>query len=164
MGLKKNRLSEGIREGDELRREAVDTGQKLFGEGKEIKALLEGIDTSMDEDDLNAVQRAERGYGEDFNGSFKAEVDSRAAEVHRIEAESLENTQDELVKVNEALGRFSEMEGVTDIGRRHAADAGSHLEVSAADYEGMMDQAQAILESTEREVADLKNSLDGIFG
>ena len=44
MGSKKSGILEKIKEGDQIGREAIESGEQLEGDGSEIKSLLDGID------------------------------------------------------------------------------------------------------------------------
>lgn len=81
MGSKKSGILEKIKEGDQIGREAIESGEQLEGDGSEIKSLLDGIDTSMDEDDLSAVRSAESGYSSDFKSAFKENVETKEADM-----------------------------------------------------------------------------------
>ena len=81
MGSRKTSLIERIKEGEKIGEEAIEAGEQLEGDGSEIKSLLDGIDTSMDEDDTAAVQDAESGYSRDFQSAFQEEVETRTVEM-----------------------------------------------------------------------------------
>ena len=85
MGSKKSGILEKIKEGDQIGREAVEVGEQLEGDGSEIKSLLDGIDTSMDEDDISAVKSAESGYDSSIKSAFKEDVESKEVNMEGIE-------------------------------------------------------------------------------
>ncbi len=164
MGSKKSGILEKIKEGDQIGRKAVESGEQLEGDGSEIKALLDSIDTTMDEDDLSAVQGAESGYSSDFKSAFKEDVETREEEMERIEGEASDSASEELEKVNDASDKFREMSGVTDIGRSNAEGAADKMRSSATEYEEFVSEATSIVEDTKSDVDSLKSSIESIFG
>ena len=164
MGRKKSNLLEKIKEGDQLGKEAIEAGEQLEGDGSEIKALLDGIDTSMDEDDLSAVRSAESGYSSDFQSSFRETVDAKAEEMKQMETDAIGESQSELGKVTDATEAFREMSGITDVGRKNAEGAADSMRESASEYEEYIDEANSIIDDTQSDVDSLRNSIDGIFG
>lgn len=164
MGSKKIRIAEGIREGDQRGREAIEAGEQLEGDGSEIKSLLDGIDTSMDEDDVEAVRSAESGYDSDFKSAFKAEVDTKADEMKNIETKAINESEGELAKVSDAAGKFHDMSAITDVGRSNAEGAADRMRNSASEYEEYMDEAYKIIEDAQRDVDALRASIESIFG
>lgn len=164
MGSKKSGILEKIKEGDQIGREAIESGEHLEGDGSEIKSLLDGIDTSMDEDDLTAVQSAESGYSADFQSAFKEDVETKETEMEGIEGEASDSASEELEKVNDAFDKFEKMSSVTDVGSSHAESAADKMRSSATEYEDFVSEAASIVEETKGEVASLKNSIESIFG
>lgn len=164
MGSKKSGILEKIKEGDQIGREAIEAGEQLEGDGSEIKAILDGIDSSMDEDDLAAVQNAESGYSSDFKAAFKEDVETKEADMEGIEGEASDSASEELEKVNDAADAFKEMSGVTDVGRSNADSAADSMRGSAAEYEEFVSEATSIIEDTKGDVESLRNSIDSIFG
>ena len=164
MGKKKNGILEKIKEGDRLGREALESGEQLEGDGSEIKALLDGIDTSMDEDDLAAVKSAEAGYSADFKATFQENVGTKASHMKSIEGEASDSAGEELDKVNDAADKFEEMSRITEIGRNRAEGTADKMKSSAAEYADFVSEAISIVEDTKEDVASLKSSIDSIFG
>ena len=164
MGSKKSGILEKIKEGDQIGREAIESGEQLEGDGSEIKSLLDGIDTSMDEDDLSAVKSAESGYSSDFKSAFKESVETKEAEMEGIEGEASDSASGELEKVNDAADKFKEMSGVTDVGRNNAEGTADKMRSSATEYEDFVSEATSIVEDTKGDVASLKSSIENIFG
>lgn len=164
MGSKKSGILEKIKEGDQIGKEAVESGEQLEGDGSEIKAILDGIDTSMDEDDCAAVEGAESGYSSDFKSAFKEDVEIKEAEMEGIEIEASDSASEELEKVSDAADKFREMSGITDVGRNNAESAGDKMRNSATEYEDFMAEATSVLEDTKSDVASLKSSIESIFG
>ncbi len=164
MGSKKSGILEKIKEGDQVGREAIEAGEQLEGDGSEIKSILDGIDTSMDEDDVSAVQSAESGYDSDFKAAFREGVETKEAEMEGIEGEATDSATEELGKVNDAAEKFREMSGVTDVGRSNAEGAADRMRSSAAEYEDFVSEATSIVEDTKSDVASLKSSIESIFG
>lgn len=111
MGSKKSGILEKIKEGDQIGREAIESGEQLEGDGSEIKSLLDGIDTSMDEDDLSAVRSAESGYSSDFKSAFKENVETKEADMEGVEGEASDSASGELEKVNDAADKFKSDDG-----------------------------------------------------
>lgn len=164
MGSKKSGILEKIKEGDQIGKEAIEAGEKLEGDGSEIKSLLDGIDTSMDEDDLSAVQSAESGYSADFKTAFQEEVETKEGEMEGIEGEASDSASEELEKVNDATDKFAEMASVTDVGRGNAEGAADRMRSSAAEYEEYVSEATSIVDETKSDVSALKGSIESIFG
>ena len=77
MGNKKRGIIDTIMEGDKIGKEAVESGEKLEKDGSEIKSILKGIDTSMDEDDLAAVESTETAYSSEFKSAFKENTEMK---------------------------------------------------------------------------------------
>lgn len=164
MGSKKRTLIDRIKEGEDVGREAVEAGEQLEGDGSEIKSLLSGIDTSLDEDDLAAVQSAESGYSSDFKAAFREGVDTKAADLTAIETEAMNESQTEMGKVTDAASAFREMAGVTDVGRRNAEGAADAMRDSANEYQEYIDEANTIVDDTQGAVDSLRGAIDSLFG
>ena len=164
MGSKKRGLLEKIKEGSDVGAEAIAAGEKLEGDGTEIKALLDGIDTSLDDDDLSAVQDAETSYGGDFNNAFREDVESKSVEMKSIESDAISESGVELDKVEDAADKFREMASVTDVGRGNADAGADQMKSSAREYEDYINQANDIIQDTESEVSSLENAISDIFG
>lgn len=164
MGSKKRKLVDRIKEGEEMGREAVEVGEQLEGDGSEIKSLLSGIDTSLDEDDLAAVRSAESGYSSDFKAEFREGVDTKAADMTAIETEIMDESRIEMDKVTDAVSAFREMAGVTDVGRRNAEGAADVMRESASEYQDYVDKANTVIDDTKGAVDSLRGAIDSIFG
>lgn len=164
MGSKKRGILDKIKEGDQIGRNAIEAGEQLEGDGTEIKSLLQGIDTSMDEDDLAAVEQAESGYSADFNSAFKEDVETQEEKMEEVESEASDSSGKELEKVNDATDAFKEMSGITDVGKNNAEGAADSMKKSASEYEDFISEATSIIEETKDDVASLKSSIESIFG
>lgn len=164
MGSKKKGILDRIKEGEEVGGEAIDYGETLEGDGKEIKALLDSIDTSIDEDDLRAVKTAEAGYDSAFQNEFKERVDPNERKAENIEKNSIEESSQERVKVSDAARRFQEAARITDVGRQNAEDGSDAMTDSVREYESYISEAEKITRKTREEVESLRTSIDGIFG
>lgn len=164
MGTKKKGIIDRIKEGDQVGKEGIEAGELLECDGREIKSLLDAIDTSMDEDDIAAVQKAESGYEVDTKNAFKEEVESKKDVMEGIESEVADTSTEELEKVNDATDKFEEMSGITDIGRSNAEGAADSMRDSAAEYEDFVTEANSIIEDTRSAVESLGNSIENIFG
>jgi len=164
MGSKKRGILDRIREGEEAGKEAVDYGETLEGDGSEIKALLDSIDTSIDEDDLRSVRTAEFGYGSAFKGEFREKLDAKEAEMENLEGKAGNEASREREKVNDAAGKFREMAGVSDVGRQNAEGGADTMGDSVREYEDYISRTEEITRETRREVASLRSTVDGIFG
>ena len=164
MGSKKSGILEKIKEGDQIGRKAIEVGEKLEGDGREIKSLLNGIDTSMDEDDASAVKAADHKYDTSTKAAFKEDVETKESEMEGIENEASDSANEELEKVNDAEDKFKEMTRITDVGRSNAEGAADKMRSSAAEYEKNISDAISIVKDTKSDVASLKNSIESIFG
>lgn len=164
MGSKKSNLLEKIKEGDQIGKEAIEVGEQLEGDGSEIKSLLDGIDTSMDEDDVSAVQSAEYGYSSDFQSTFREEVDTKTEEMKGLETDATSESESELDKVTDAADKFQEMSGITDVGGRNAEGAADSMSNSAREYEEYINEANSIIDDTQNDVDSLRSTIDDIFG
>lgn len=164
MGSKKSNILDRVKEGDQIGREAVEAGEQLEGDGSEIKSLLSGIDTSLDEDDLAAVQNAESGYSSDFKAAFRDGVDTKAADMKAIETDAMNESQNEMGKVNDAADAFREMASVTDVGRRNAEGAADAMRESANEYQEYINEANTIVDDVQGAVDSLRGAIDSIFG
>lgn len=164
MGRVKSGILEKIKETSEVGKEGIEAGEKLEGDGSEIKSLMNGIDTSMDEDDVSGVQQAESGYSADFKAAFKENVDTKEADMERLGTEASDTSSEELDKVNDAASKFDEMAGVTDVGRSNAEGAADQMRNSAREYEDFISEATSIVEDTKGDIANLRSSVESIFG
>lgn len=164
MGTKKKGIIDRIKEGDQIGKEGIEAGEQLECDGREIKSLLDAIDTSMDEDDIAAVQKAESGYDVDTKTAFEEEVESKKDVMEDIESEVADTSVEELNKVNDATDKFEEMSGITDIGRSNAEGAADSMRDSAAEYEDFVAEANSIIEDTRSAMESLGTSIENIFG
>lgn len=164
MGSKKSGFLEKIKEGDQIGKEAIDTGGNMEREGDQIKAILDSIDTSMDTEDATAVESAETGYSSDFQNAFAEEVDTKVEDMSDVETEAISESQSELEKVNDAADKLREAGGISDIGRENADSAVDRMSSSAAEYQEYIDEANSVLEDTQSETENLKSSIENIFG
>ncbi len=164
MGSRKSGIFDKIEGGGQVGKEAIQEGERLEGEGNEVKSLLDSIDTSMDEDDVSALQDAEGGYSSDFQTAFQEEVETRAEQMREVETESIDESGEERDKVEDAADKFREMASVTDVGRGNAEGGADHMNQSAAEYEDYIAQANKIIEDTDSQVQALDDSISGIFG
>lgn len=163
MANKKKTILDNVREGDRVGKAAVDSGKELKEDGSEIKALLDSIDTTMDVSDVAAVRSAETAYDSDFKAAFAEDVEATEDEMEAIENEAADSAEEEQEKVEDAGDKFTEMAGVTDVGRRNANGAADRMKRSAAEYEELTKDATSVVEETKKEVDALKRSVDSIF-
>lgn len=164
MGRVKSGILERIKEGDTRGKEAVDTGTEIKDEGLEIKALLDSIDTSIDEDDMAAVESANDGYGGDFNEAFDSQARTVADEAKDIDREASDTAEAEKEKVEDAADKFREMQSVSDIGRGNASGGADAMRQSAAEYENDIREANQHMEQLESEISAIESEVNGIFG
>ena len=164
MGTKKTGILDKTKEGEKKGLEATDTGAKIEGDGREIKSLLDSIDTSMDEDDVAKVTEANSGYGADFKSAFSEQVETKEAEMEKTEQQAINDATTERTKVNAAADKFAQASGVSDIGRKNADGGAEKMRSSAEEYDSMQKSAEDIINETKSRVSSLKSSVSGIFG
>ncbi len=164
MGRVKSGILERIKEGEEVGKEAVDIGTEMKNEGTEIKQILDTIDTSMDEDDISNVEQANDNYQEDFNEAFDSQARETADQASEIEKEAVDTADAEKIKAEDAANKFSQMEGVSDIGRANAETGESQMERSAQEYADQIAEAESISEQCQEEIKALQGDVGSIFG
>ena len=163
MGSKKSKITENINEGRESGREGIEAGRKLEGEGKEIKQILDSIDTSMDEDDVAAVRAAETGYHGDFTSAADEQIDPHVEKMNETEQGAIDEATQEGDKTREAAGKFEQMEGVSEVGSSNAREGAEKMESSAEEYDSQVEQANQVIEEIESEAEQVKSDIDSTF-
>lgn len=164
MGSKKSSILEKIKEGERVGSEALDVGKKLEGDGHEIKALIDSIDTSMDEDDAQAIKTAESGYSRDFDVAVKSEIDPKEAQMEQLETNATQSSELEKGKVEKAKDTLTEMVGISEVGRTNAEGASDRMSVSAQEYSDYIDEANSIIEQTGDDISSVRDAIGSIFG
>lgn len=164
MGKKKRKFLEQSKQGMEMVTEGKRIGHKIEGEGKDIKKLIESMDTSMDDDDLYAIEVMDEAYGGDFQENYKMDVEPKFDEAIEKEQEVHEGSADEKGKVLDTKEKLKEIQSVSEIGRRNAEQAEGHMEKSIDEYKQLMEQADKIIEKTKEDAKKLEESISDIFG
>ena len=164
MGRVKSGILEKIKEGENVGKEAVDKGTEIKGQGSEIKSLLDSIDTSIDEDDMVAVERANDSYGSDFNEAFESQAEQKANEAKDINREAADTADAEREKVEDAADKFRDMQGVSDIGRGNAGAGADSMNKSAQEYADDISEAERLIDEIDSEIGTLKSDVSNIFG
>jgi hypothetical protein len=164
MGSKKNQIVEKMKEGDEIGKEGTDKGKEYVTDGREIKAILDSIVRTMDEDDVMVIDKTEGGYNRDFHSAFESDVQTKGEMTEAIETEVTNEASAEREKVDDAKSELSNVEGISDVGRNNATEGIQHMEQSSNEYEESIESANQILDRTLREINELQESLDSTFG
>jgi hypothetical protein len=134
----KRQIVSDVKSSQELGFKRIEHGKDLLGKFKEVRSLIDSIDTSVDESDIQAVERLEESYGEATAEAMEEEVEERVLEVN----ESLEGVSDtaveEKAKVDEALDKAVDMAGATEVGREGAERAAEEFKESGEFYKGQI--------------------------
>lgn len=163
MGSFKEKGHEGIREMQEHSKEASEVGEEMTEQANEINQTLESINL-QDEEDVQAIADTGKQYQRSFDTAFSEQVETAGEEV-RQEGEQLSDTiTAEIENVRTGISKLEQAGGVSEIGRE-AADAGkARLEDSENEYEGIVTDAEGVVDETQQTIERMKGNLGKIFG
>lgn len=164
MATKKKKIIEKINDGKEKSLEAVKNGKIIEGDAKVVKNLIDSIDTSIDDDDLKYVSRAEKDFSADFNKEFSEKTDALKEESEEKASEAIREATTEGKKVSDAAHKFREAASVTDAVEKNAETAEEKMKKSSDEYGDMKQKAEDMSEKTRKEVKKLRKAVDGVFG
>ena len=159
MGRKKSLISEGIQESKDVGNEGLERGEELSMESSEIRALIDSIDTDMDEDDTKMIENTKEGYSGAFSDAFEGESLEKQNDMEKIE-----QANEEIEKVSQAADIYSNMEGISDVGSEFANEAADAMDSSKTEYEEMAEDARDVLEEYKNRFAELEREIDSVFG
>ena len=164
MGRKKSLISEGIQESKDVGNEGLERGEELSMESSEIRALIDSIDTDMDEDDTKMIENTKEGYSGAFSEAFEGESLEKQNDMEKIGEEQIEQANEEIEKVSQAADIYSNMEGISDVGSEFANEAADAMDSSKTEYEEMAEDARDVLEEYKNRFAELERERDSVFG
>ena len=163
MGSFKEKNREGVGEIRENSRKTTELGTEMTEQADQINAVLESIDL-QDEEDIQAISDTSSSYQSSFDSAFSEQVESAGQEIEQQGGQIRETAGGELENVKSGIGKLEQAGSISDIGR-DAADSGrAGLEGSAAEYEDIISDAEAVVDETQQQIESLKNNLSGIFG
>ncbi len=163
MGRKKNLIREGIQESKDVGNEGLEKGQELSMDSEEIRALIDSIDTDMDDDDVQMIDSTKEGYEESFSGAFKEEVLEKKKKMEKIGEKQIEQSNEEIERVSQAADIYESIERVSDIGSKYAERAKSKMERSKSEYEEMVEDTKKSMEEIQSHIAELENNIERVF-
>jgi hypothetical protein len=163
MGSFKEKSREGIREMRENSLEATEIGTGMLEQAEEINAILESIEL-LDDEDMQAIDKAEQGYGQSFDNAFEEQVETAEREIENQGEQIQETVDSEIDNVNSGISKLEQAEGVSDIGREAAEGGESDLERSKSEYEQISADAVDVVDEVQEQINALKSNLGSVFG
>ena len=124
---------------------------------------MDSIDTSIDEEDRQAVTSAESGYDSSFTGEFGSKVKPIEQGIKTMSQENVTEANTEAKKVSDAGDKFRQMESISDVGRSAASSGESQMRRSEADYKKLADEAKKLADERTNALKGLESDISGIF-
>jgi methyl-accepting chemotaxis protein len=154
---------EKLKETSEKFGEKLSEGEQIQKEGEETDRIAASIDTTgLDSDTIDTA----RNVTSDLSSAYTEKIGEVEKEVDRISDTAQENVND-LGKNREQVDRnaekYSDMAGVSEIGRA-AADAGrSKMESDSRQYSDLIQENETQMEQSRERAKNMSSVIGGLF-
>lgn len=154
---------EGLKETQEKFGEQLSEGEQIQREGEESDRIAASIDTTgLDTDTIEATHQVNSDLSEAYNEKIGAveEAVEGTAETAEGHVESLGENKE---RVDANAEKFSEMAGISEIGRA-AADAGrSKMEGDSRQYGELISENRRQMEQSRERAKNMSSIVSGLF-
>lgn len=153
---------EDIREIKQKSEDTTEIGRKKVEDAKKVDAILKGIHLE-DEEDMGAIQEAQKGYEGSYENAHNEQVVEKADELVKEGEKTGSEINGEIENVRSGEKSMEQAGGISEIGRDAADRAGAALEKSGKEYEEMTGEIDEIDEETKKAIEKQLKNLDELF-
>ncbi len=161
MGSRLENNKKKVEDAREIENRGLEAGEKDAEEIREIKSILDGAETDVDEDIIEAIAATREAAKSEGASHMQSEVHSILDEGYATANEAISEGADQAAKSQQSAEMFRSVSGTSEFGRNSAESSASSAENLATQFENQVEEAQKGMEEAEKRHQSL---LDEILG
>lgn len=161
MGSRVEKVGKTVEQASQLEQRGIEQGEKDASEVSEIKSIIEGMDTDVDEDIVEAMDATREATKNEGADHMRTETHGMLEEGYDVANEAITEGTEQSGKSRQAMADFSSITGVSEFGRSTAESSSSNAENIATQFDEHVENAQQGMEESEDRYNEL---LDDILG
>lgn len=161
MGSRVENVGKMVEQASQLEQSGIEQGEQDASEVGEIKAILEGMDTDVDEDIVEAMEATREAAQNEGAQHMQKETHGILEEGYEAAEEAIAEGMEQSEKSNQAAEEFSSVAGVSEFGSGAAETSSANAESIAEQFDEYAEDAQSEMAESEERYTNL---LDEILG
>lgn len=161
MGSRVEKVGKTVEKASQLETRGIEQGEKDASEVSEIKSIIEGMDTDVDEDIVEAMEATREAAKNEGADHMRTETHGMLEEGYDVADEAITEGTDQSGRSRQAAADFSSMSGVSEFGKGTSETSASTAEAIASQFDEHVSNAEHGMEEAEDRY---QNLLDDILG
>lgn len=161
MGSRVEKVGKTVEQASELEQCGIEQGENDASEVSEIKSIIEGMDTDVDEDIVEAMEATREAAKNEGADHMRTETHEMLEEGYDVADDAITEGTDQSRKSTQAAEDFSGITGVSEFGRNTSENSSRSSENIAGQFDEHVEHAEGEMEESEDRYEDL---LDDILG
>ena len=159
MGSRLEKVTQNVEQAESIEQQGLEQAEQDASEVSEVKSILEGINTDVDDDILSAIEatrEAVNGEGADHMGS---EVHGTLEQGYEVAEQAMDEGTEQAQNSRDAAVEFSAAAGASEFGSSTAESSSSQAEGLAGEFESRVETARQGMEESEDRYGDLLSEI-----
>ena len=161
MGSRVEKVGKTVEQASQLEQRGIEQGERDASEVSEIKSVIEGMDTDVDEDIISAMEATREAAKSEGADHMNTETHSMLEEGYDVATDAINEGTDQSRKSHQAASEFSSITGISEFGSGTAEASSANAENIAGQFEEHVENAQKGIEDSEDRFNEL---LEDILG
>ena len=161
MGSRVEKVGQNVEKAAELEQRGIEQGEQDAAEVGEIKSIIEGMDTDVDEDIVSAMELTREAAKNEGADHMNTETHGMLEQGYDVANEAISEGLEQSEKSQEAAAEFSSILDVSEFGSSAAEESAATAESLAEQFETHAENGQRGIEESEDRFNEL---LEDILG
>lgn len=161
MGSRVEKVGKNVEQASEMEQRGIEQGEQDAAEVGEIKSIIEGMDTDVDEDIISAMEATREAAKSEGADHMNTETHSTLEQGYDVANEAIDEGTDQSQRSRQSAADFSSLTGVSEFGSSTAEESAANAESIAEQFDEHVENAQQGIEDSEERFNEL---LEDILG
>lgn len=161
MGSRVEKLRQNVEKAEKMEYRGLEQAEKDASEVREIISIIEGMNTDVDEDIIEAMEATREAAKSEGVEHMDSEVHGQLEEGYDVANEVINEGTEQGEKSRQAAADFSSLREVSEFGSSTAESSAANAENLAEQFDEYAENAEQGIEDSEDRFAEIKNNLLG---
>lgn len=161
MGSRVEKVGKNVEQASEMEQRGIEQGEQDAAEVGEIKSIIEGMDTDVDEDIVSAMEATREAAKSEGADHMNTETHGMLEQGYDVANEAINEGTDQSRRSRQSAADFSSIMGVSEFGSSTAEASAANAEAIAGQFDSHVENAQKGIEDSEDRFNEL---LEDILG
>ena len=161
MGTRVEKVGQNVEKAAEMEQRGLEQAEQDDSEVREIKSIIEGMDTDVDEDIVEAMDATREAAKSEGIEHMDSEVHGQLEEGYDVANEAINEGTEQGEKSRQAAADFSSLSDVSEFGSSTAESSAANAENIAEQFDEHVENAEQGIEDSEDRFSELEDDILG---